>query len=284
MNRRLMGPDGMCRGMGPNPEGPVDRSVPVLRVDGPDGQLRALVFGCACHNVTLDGSNRKISGDYASFAQQYIQQQHPGVQAMFMIGCGGDANSHPRGGPQQELLVRQHGESLGREVCRVAAGQLQPVGGPLKVDLHWTDLPLEHTLSREQLQEIIRKRPSSWHVRNAQGMLDMLDRNQPLPEYYRSSIALWQFGDSLTLVGLPGEAVCQYAIRLREILGPERLWIAGYANESFGYLPTAKMLTEGGHETMCLTLAIGFFSPEVEEVVLDTVRRLAEKAGRDLPR
>ncbi len=30
---------------------------------------------------------------------------------------------------------------------------------------------------------------------------------------------------------------------------------------------------------MCLTLAIGFFSPQVEEVVLNTVRELAEKAG-----
>ena len=281
MNRRLMGPDGKCRGMGPNPQGPVDRSVPVLRVDAPDGSLRALLFGCACHNVTLDGANRKISGDYASFAQQVIQRQHPGAQAMFMIGCGGDANSHPRGGPEQERLVREHGESLGKEVCRVAAGELQPVVGPLRAELRWTDLPLEHELSREQLQQIVKNQPSYWHARNAQGMLDTLNRNEPLPTDYRAAIALWQFGRSLTLVGLPGEAVAEYASQLRQVLGEDRLWIAAYTNESFGYLPTAKMLAEGGHESMCLTLAIGFFSPQVEEVVLNTVRELAEKAGRE---
>lgn len=77
--------------------------------------------------------------------------------------------------------------------------------------------------------------------------------------------------------------MCGYVPMLQKALGPDRLWIAAYANESFGYLPTAKMLTEGGHETMCLTLATGFFSPAVEEVVVTAVRRLARKAGRKLP-
>jgi hypothetical protein len=150
------------------------------------------------------------------------------------------------------------------------------------VELQLVDLPLEHTLSREQLQEIVDNRPSYWHERNARRMLERLNRDQPLPKDYRSSVALWQFGDDLMLVGLPGEAVAEYALMLREALGPERLWIAAYCNESFGYLPTAKMLSEGGHETMCLTLAVGFFSTAVQEVVLDTVRQLARKAGRQL--
>ena len=280
MNRRLMTPEGKCRGMGTNPAGPVDRDVPVLRVDWPDGRLRAVVFGCACHPVTLDGTNRKISGDYAGFAQQWVQTQYPGVQAMFVIGCGGDANSHPRGGPDQELWVRRHGESLGAEVSRVLAGPLQVLRGPLRTELAQVDLPLAHSFSRKQLEEMAAGGQTYWHQRNAQGMLDLVDRNEPLPTAYPSSIALWQFGDDLTWVGLPGEAVSQYVPMIRDSLGSERLWIAAYSNESFGYLPTAKMLEEGGHETMGLTLAIGLFSPEVQDVVLATVRQLAEKVGR----
>ena len=58
------------------------------------------------------------------------------------------------------------------------------------------------------------------------------------------------------------------------------MWVAAYSNESFGYLPTAEILKEGGHESMCLTLDIGIFAPPVEDVVLAEVKRVAEKAGR----
>jgi hypothetical protein len=282
VNRRLIDEHGRCRGMGPNPQGSVDRDVPVLRIDRPDGRVRAVVFGCACHCVTLDGRNRKISGDYAGVAQRHVEGQHPGVQAMFVAGCGADANTHPRGGPDQEQLVRRHGETLGREVCRVATGPMEPIRGPLRVRLEWTGLPLERSFSREEMEKIA-KSGSPWHARNAKGMLAMRDRGEPLPEHYRAPFALWQFGHDLTWVGLPGEAVSDYVAMLREALGPGPLWVAAYANESFGYLPTTKILAEGGHETIGLTLDIGLFAPGVEDVVVATVRQLARDAGRDLP-
>jgi hypothetical protein len=80
------------------------------------------------------------------------------------------------------------------------------------------------------------------------------------------------------LVGLPGEAGADYVTILKEALDPQRLWIAAYSNESFGYLPTTRTLAEGGHETIGLTLDIGFFAPGVEDVVVDTVRERARES------
>ncbi len=51
MNRRQRTEKGIQFGV--NPAGPIDRDVPVLRVAAPDGKLRAVVFGYACHNTTL---------------------------------------------------------------------------------------------------------------------------------------------------------------------------------------------------------------------------------------
>jgi len=95
MSRRTYDNRGAYRGMAANPDRYADRNVPVLRVDAPDGRMRALVFGCACHAVTLTAENMKLSGDYPSFAQESIEKGHPGVQAMFIQGCGADANPHP---------------------------------------------------------------------------------------------------------------------------------------------------------------------------------------------
>ena len=157
---------------------------------------------------------------------------------------------------------------------------MSPVRGPLRSVLEWTELPLDVSLDRESLGEMAAEGSSYWHRHNAQKLLQLLERDDPLPRHYRSAISLWQFGDDLTLVGLPGEAVAGYVRRLQTVLGSERLWIAAYTNESFGYLPTAAILAEGGHESMCLTLAVGFFAPTVEEVVVATVQRIARQAGR----
>ena len=114
-------------------------------------------------------------------------------------------------------------------------------------------------------------------------MIQALDQNEPLLTTYRAPIAVWQFGEDLTMVGLPGETVADYVPLLETALGHRNLWIAGYCNDCFGYLPTAKILAEGGYETRCLIAEPGFFSPQVEQVVVEKVRQLAEKAGRKLP-
>ena len=95
MNRREFTPRGVILGV--NPRGLADRSVPVLRVDSPDGKPRAILFGAGAHNTTLTGENYQICGDYAGYAQTYIREHYPEAQAMFLLGCAGDANPYPRG-------------------------------------------------------------------------------------------------------------------------------------------------------------------------------------------
>ena len=51
VNRRELTMTGIINGK--NPAGPVDHDVPVLEVTAPDGNLRAILFGYACHNTTL---------------------------------------------------------------------------------------------------------------------------------------------------------------------------------------------------------------------------------------
>jgi len=182
-NRRQFDADGRYKGMGPNPHGPVDPVVPVLRVDRPDGRLRALAFGCACHNVAC-GINMKISSDYAGFARQQIETRHPGIHTLFVTGCGADANPHPRG---SGTWARKHGASLAAEVMRVAAGELRPVRGPLRTELAWAELPLVPAPPRERLEQMA-KGPV-WERYNARLMLQALKRGEALPSHYRAPVA-----------------------------------------------------------------------------------------------
>src|SRR5439155_3807869 len=100
------------------------------RVEGADGKLRALLFGYACHNTTL--SFFQFCGDYAGYAQQYLEEAHPGTVALFMTGCGGDQNPYPRG---QLDLAKQHGRTLATAVEAALVPQAKPVRGPLRTEL-----------------------------------------------------------------------------------------------------------------------------------------------------
>jgi hypothetical protein len=104
-----------------------------------------------------------------------------------------------------------------------------------------------------------------------------------LASAYKAPFALWQFGDSLTMVAFSGETVIDYAVMTEKALGPLNLWIAGYSNDVYGYLPTARILDEGGYETRGLYASYGLFPPETEHVVMRAIVDMARAAGRKLP-
>jgi hypothetical protein len=278
MNRREFTPRGVILGV--NARGPADRSVPVLRIDSPDGKLRGVLFGCACHNTTLTDKNMLISGDYAGHAVRQVEERHPGIQAMLMLGCAGDANPFPRGTVEN---ARDHGAQLGGEVSRVLGLKLQPVRGPLTALLERVPLPLQEPAPKEELEKIAKSGPG-YRQPIARLQLQRLEKGEKAPTHYTAPIALWQFGADLTLVGLSGEVVVDYARFCEEALGPLNLWVAAYCNDVFGYLPSARVLEEGGYETRGTFSGGGFFAPTAQEAVIRAVRGMAEKAGRKLPK
>src|SRR4029453_7267575 len=177
MNRREFTTD---RGviLGVNPIGLADRGVPVLRIDDPSGNLLAVVCGVACHNTTLGAQDYEISGDYAGHAQRLIEEQHPGAQALFVLGCAGDANPYPRGTHEISLT---HGKELAREVERVLATKLTPVRGSLRTAMGDAVLPLAAPPGRDELEKLAAGKGGTmpWV---AQQMLARLNRGEKLPD------------------------------------------------------------------------------------------------------
>lgn len=266
--------------LGVNPRGFADRSVPVLRIDDAAGKLVAVVCGCAAHNTTLGGGDYEISGDYAGYAQRTIEEAHPGVTAMFVLGCAGDANPYPRG---TYAIAETHGKELALEVERVLGTRLVAVRGPLKTQFGDAALPLAPPPPKAELDRLAAGKGGSmpWV---AQQMLARMERGKKLPTSYTCPLAVWQFGDDLTLVALSGEVVSDYVRLLEDALGPNRLWIAAYSNDVYGYLPSARVLREGGYETRGLIYGgIGLFAPDAQEALVTKVRELARAVRRKMP-
>ncbi len=244
-NRRVQ--RGAAVQFGENATAPVDHSFPVLRVTDEAGKLRALVANYACHGTTIGGEFNKICGDWAGYAQEALERDHPGAVGLITLGCGADSNPYPRGGPDFGLaLAREHGEEVAAEVNRLLAQQFTPITGKLAARLKEIELPFAPHFTRAQWEERAQK-PAivGYHARKN---LARLDRGETLPAGLYYPIVTWTFGDQLALVFLPGEVVVDYALRLkREFDGP-RLWVTAWANYVPCYIPSRRILSEGGYE------------------------------------
>ena len=278
MNRREFTDRGIILGF--NPKGPVDRSVLVLRVDDPQGKLRVVVMGVACHCTCSGSKNMLIDGDYAGCAQAELQTRFPGAQAMFLAGCGGDANPWPRG---DFTNAQKHGATLAAEVARVLGEKMTALRPPLRTAFQTIALPVAPPESRDKLEAMAKAK--GWQQYIGAQQLAILRRGEQPRTSYPMPIALWQFGSDLTLVGLGGEPVNGYVHLIEDAIGPTRLWVAGYSNDVFGYVPTARVLAEGGYESRGIDRgdAVGQFTPDGERVIIDAVKTLARQAGRTKP-
>jgi neutral ceramidase len=274
MNRRFLTPRGYQ--INANPDGPVDHAVPVLRVDGADGKLRAVLFGYACHNTTLGQNFYQICGDYAGYAQRDVESAHPGAVALFLAGCGGDQNPYPRGTLEQ---ARQHGQSLANAVEAALLPPARPVRGPLRIAFDEVTLDFAPPAGRDELLKL-KQSADKFDRRKADVLLEELDKTGRINSTYPYPIQVVQFGTDLTLVALAGEVVVDYSLRLkRELAGPT-LWVAAYTHDVFGYVPTLRVLQEGGYEgvgAMRYTRFPGPFAPSVEERIVDKVHELVRR-------
>jgi neutral ceramidase len=253
------------------PDGPVDHHVPMLRVDV-EGKPRAVLFSYACHNTTLQATNVEWHGDYAGVAQAAIEAAAPGLTALFMTGCGADANPKPRGTREH---VQQHGDALAAAV-RAALPTLRPVDGPTRAAFAQVAVPYQAALSPEQWKQRFGLE-DPYVARHTALMAARRERGQTLQTTQDVPVQVWRFGRAVTIVAIGGEVVVDYALRLRRDHPDDHVWPVGYANDVFGYLPSRRILDEGGYEGGGALLYYGHPAPfdgTVEDRVFAAIDRL----------
>jgi len=279
MNRRLPSDTGYKNS--PNPEGRVDHAVPLLRVENAEGSITAIVFGYACHNTTL--GFYQMNGDYAGYAQHYLEEAHPGTVAMFMMGCGGDQNPYPR---RTLDLAKQHGRTLATAVEAGLETPKRAITGSLKMAFATAELEYAEAPTKDELLEQA-KSTNKYDQRYAERLLKELEEGTLITSY-PAPVQVVRFGDAVLFVALPGETVIDYSLRIkrenRKQGGPD-VWVAGYSNDVFAYIPSLRILLEGGYEAggamryMTTVVQPGAFAPNVEDLLMSRVNELIKSTA-----
>jgi putative membrane-bound dehydrogenase-like protein len=267
-NRRVL-ENAQWTGFGTQPNGPVDHSLPVMKISDSSGELLAVLTNYACHCTTLGGDFNQIHGDWAGEAQRLLEERHPGVTVMIAIGCGADANPNPRGSMENVL---QHAKTLADEVDRVISGELIPLPNRPHTRLEHITLPFDPLPTREDWVAHANSEIKSNYY--AKQILGRLDRGEELPTSINYPIQTWTFGEDLAMVFLAGEVVVDYSLKLKQRFDSNRLWVNAYANASPSYIASRRLYDEGGYEvdrSMYYYDKPTRLSPDTEELVLDEV-------------
>ena len=242
---------------------------------GPDRSLLGVIFGYACHCTVL--SFQQFCGDYAGFAQVALEKGLPGVQAMFVAGCGGDQNPLPR---RTVELAESYGTQLARSVQTVLGTTMRPIQGPLRAGYEEIDLAFAPLPSKEQIEKDSQAK-DFYIASRARLLLKTIASRGSLSQTAPYPVQIWRLGD-LNWVILGGEVVVDYSLRIKRNLGSSNTWVSAYCNDVLAYIPSLRVLKEGGYEGATSMIYYGHptsWSDRIEEDIVAAIVRLAQASA-----
>lgn len=287
----------------PSPEDVFDHDVPVLDCIDRSGKHEAIVFGYACHQTTIQPDDLRYCGDWAGFAKEQLQREHPGAVVLFIPGASADQDPEPRGALE---LSRRYGSELATSVT-ATFGAGTEISGPIRIGWADVSLPLE-PVTDEMIDTMMTRDDPPQRVK-AKFLRELKDQGEEFMTSYSAPLQVVRFGCELLIIALSGEPVVDWAHKFKrefercansdleavqEIADTATpasavhgrryplVWVAGYCNDIFDYLPTHRIQVEGGYEGGRANLWNPIPAPvtrEAEHLITESVRDLVERVS-----
>lgn len=194
--------------------GPMDRTLTLVSLRGPNDQPIASLFHVACHAVSIYPSNPSISADWPGAAARTIRATLGG-ESLFLQGCCGDINPWRRG----EGAVATMAGGFATKAQTAARHSVKLATAPLQVARATVVLPLTAE-GRKRLQA----------------------------DTVEAEIQAIVCGP-LAIVGLPGEPMTELGLAIREKSPFPQTLVLGYANgNGVHYVGMPGEKARGGYE------------------------------------
>ncbi|MBI5094848.1 MAG: hypothetical protein HZB26_20715 [Candidatus Hydrogenedentes bacterium] len=262
MNRRGRGADGAIANC-PNPGGPIYDSIPVCEFRNKHDKPITFLFSVSCHPSIISGFD--ISAEYPGAAMEYLDAHFGGPVSMFLQGAGGDSKPAHIGGniPRWRVGTWDDVKAVGEIAAREALSALEegltevtPHIVTAMVETYWSlNPPMDRAGYAAEMD-------TDYELRRlwAERMIQRLDRDGALPTHAPITVQGIQLGEGLRFIGVEGELVAELGRLVRDFFHAGVTFPLGYTNGEGLYLPTSKMLDEGGYEAVSFW-EYGFPSP-----------------------
>src|SRR4029079_344076 len=180
---------------------------------------------------------------------------------------------------RSQELAEKYGKHLATAADAVLSGLLTPITGRLttsyrEIPLAFAQLPTRDDLGTQT------KDTNKYIAMRAKMLLEEIDAGKPLSPTYPYPVQLWRLGSDIQWFFLGGEVVVDFAIRAKAEQHGTKTWMAGYSNDVMAYIPSRRVLTEGGYEGGGAMVYYGqptVWSEQVENQIMAEITRQAGK-------
>ncbi|MGO9934867.1 MAG: hypothetical protein ACLPV8_24055 [Steroidobacteraceae bacterium] len=244
----------------PNPSGPRDDLIRLIRVRDSEGRDVAICWSYACHPVGFPNLN-ELSAEYPGFVRDMLRAALGPIPVVFWQGFSGNVGpsrlSVPEGEDQEASLQARgfvaanladwnHWASrLGTRVLELVRSQGTRICGPIRSNSRSLSVREIGLRSQKQLR---------------------------LQE-------IW-LGSEFVVSGLSAEVAVEYVELLRQLRAPARVIPVGCVGDVYGYLPVDAMIPEGGYEVRGFVPRFGLrgrFVSNITSVIQEKLFRAAER-------
>ncbi len=266
-------------------EDSMDPDLYLIKLVDNNRNIKGLLYNYACHPTSMGPNNYLISADYPGVVRRVLEEQNPGMIAVFLQGCGADIKpvataddgafkqctfeelevaGASLAGEIQNLLELEEGKDVNSS-WRKINGDFKTKSSDLKLySENWNIEKWIEIEENPENPEYIRKAASRMVKKMKAGKV-----NNYIPYY----ISYLRLDDKISIVALENEVVSDIGKDIKRIFNDDNIITLGYSNSVMCYIPTKKVLSEGGYESTSFISAglPGQFVDEVEDIIVGRV-------------
>lgn len=255
INRRRVNADGEM-GMGPNPDGYMNRDLWMLDLRGDPG--RCVLFNYGCHPVMVYGfAWDGISADYPGVCRNQLGALlGPDTHAQFIQGLAGNVRPRQLADLETGTFRKSTPEDViatGNQLAGDVIAALDAGGESIVLDLDCVSgfvmaprdqdaiLPLSHwEMLANREEELERNLGTYWVSRFQSGV--------PPVRFLPWDVGLIRLAKGQFVAWLANEVFAEWLPYLRTWLDEPNLIAWGYCQDGRNYMPTDEILPQGGYE------------------------------------
>ncbi len=267
-----------------NEGGPLDPNFPLICFFDKQDHPLAVIANYGCHPVVLDEKNLLITADYVHYFRKNLSERlSMDILTLFFTGASGDVDPVERG---SFSIAERLGLELAEEALRVINKMetrtdidIEARESLLKIPYGWVpDIQAAeeaHENTRQKYEEAMRsgnresRKIQKAFLLWAEELREKALKSE-LPKSLECRLQCIKLGEAV-LMSYPFELFSSVSLSLREKSAVKHLFMVGYANGYFGYLPDASSIREGGYEVDEAFKYVGIlpFDTNAEELFLE---------------